>query len=103
MMMMMKNNGHPKRAIAGSNYHFHYKVILLTILSMFNVLIETDIQLFDYTAQMHLEIERVLTSLSLNKSLSHYTGVVNLSDHVLNKDEQSLLSKNLKFCPTPAQ
>jgi hypothetical protein len=27
--------------------------------------------------------------------------VVNLSDHVLTKDEYSVLTKGLKFCPTP--
>ncbi len=45
-----------------------------------------------------LEIENAYV---LNKSVEYYTGVVNLSNHKLTKDEQSLLSHNLKFCPTP--
>ena len=37
----------------------------------------------------------------LNKSVEYYTGVVNLSNHTLSRNELSLLSHNLKFCPTP--
>ncbi len=42
-------------------------------------------------------------SVKLNKSLNHYTGIINLSSYTLSNDEISLLSKNLKYCPTPPQ
>ena len=47
------------------------------------------------------QLSGIENSYVLNKNVEYYTGVVNLSNNMLSEDEQTVLSNNLKFCPTP--